>query len=131
VLSELLHLGCLPIGVDIGAGGVKLLQLRASGGELRLEALARIDLPMLPDQAPEDDSRIDAVVQAIALRLDAGGFGGRKCVISLDDRMVRTRSVRQPRMSLATTRPAPEVAFVRRSIRMKSQSVFWRKCSTT
>lgn len=99
MLSRTLQLGCLPIGVDIGAGGVKLAQLKPRGGGLEVNALARIDLPA-GGVRPDDPGRLDALVELIARKVQSGGFSGKRCAISLDDRMVRTRSVRQPRMPL-------------------------------
>ncbi len=92
-----LNFGYLPIGIDIGAGGAKLLQFRRSGGELMLAASSRVELPALAGRA-DDAGRITTLVQTVAERVRSGGFRGSRCVISVDDRWLRTRSVRQPQM---------------------------------
>lgn len=95
-----LNIGYLPIGVDIGAGGAKLLQLRRRGGELALVASSRVELPALAGRA-DDAGRISTLAQAVAERIRSGGFTGSRCVIAVDDRWLRTRSVRQPQMPAA------------------------------
>lgn len=108
MLNRSLQVGSLPIGVDIGAGGVKMAQLRSSGGGLEVQALSRIDLPG-GDQRPDDPNRIDSLVDLIARKVQSGGFSGRRVSIALDDRMVRTRSVRQPRMPLSELEAAAKL----------------------
>lgn len=108
MLSRTLHVGSLPIGVDLGAGGVKLAQLRSRAGGLEVQALARIDLPAL-GRRPDDPDRLDALIDMIARKVQSGGFSGRRLAISLDDRMIRTRSVRQPRMPLTELDAAAKI----------------------
>lgn len=63
-----------PIGVDLAAGGVKLLQLRtARGGRVELVAAARL-------HAGPDDARLAAELRAT---LAWAGFRGDSCVVGL------------------------------------------------
>lgn len=96
-LRELLNPGCLPIGIDIGASGVKMLQLRRRGRDMAVVAAARVDLPAAENDA-DQPQRTAALVSLMRRRLDSGGFVGGRCVVSLDDRLLRIRSTRQPRM---------------------------------
>lgn len=90
----------LPIGIDIGAAGARLFQARRTGfsGEA-LEAVgaARIELPFTATE-PGSAERIAQIAAALKSRIAAGGFIGRECVISIDNRLLRVRSVRHPRM---------------------------------
>lgn len=94
-LDQMLSLGYYPIGVDIGATGVKLLQLRKQGPNFGLVAAARVDLPT-DDRMLQSDEYVSRLSAAIARRAETGGFRGKRCVLSLDDRMLRVRSVRHP-----------------------------------
>jgi type IV pilus assembly protein PilM len=86
----------LPVGIDVGASGVRLLQLRRKGRGLAVQAAARLDVPFSGKlDAPE---RALQIAEATARRIGGGGFAGRDCVISVDNRLVRVRSVRQPPM---------------------------------
>ncbi len=96
-LREWMHPGCLPIGVDIGAGSVRLLQMRRRRSGLSLVHAARADLPVSARE-PESKERLEALTQTVTRLLDAGGFLGRACVLSIDDRALRVRSVRHPRI---------------------------------
>lgn len=84
-----------PIGIDLGATGAKLAQVAPGRSGMRMVAMSRIELP---PGAPEDGSRLDQVVRAVARRVHSGGFEGSRCVLSVDDRLLRVRSVRLPKM---------------------------------
>lgn len=90
--------GVLPIGIDFGASGVKLVQLRRRGDGFALLAAARIDIET-SDEDLERPEHLAQLAAAVARRVESGGFSGKRCVVSIDDRMLRVRSVRQPRMS--------------------------------
>lgn len=96
-LEHLLNIGHQPFGVDIGATGVKMLQLRKVGSGFSLTAAAHIDLPTTVEEL-QSEEYATRLATAIARRADTGGFHGKRCVISIDDRMLRVRSVRHPLM---------------------------------
>jgi type IV pilus assembly protein PilM len=87
----------LPIGIDIGASGAKLVQLTASMGRLGLGGLARVDLP--EDASPDPSARMDTLIREICEKAGSPAFGTRRCVVSVDDELLRVRSVRLPKMS--------------------------------
>ncbi len=96
-LDQLLGFGYLPFGVDIGATGVKMLQLKKKGNRFSLASAARIDLPTTGAELMTEEYA-NRLASAIYRRAETGGFHGKRCTISIDDRMLRVRSVRQPRM---------------------------------
>jgi len=97
-LDHLFSLGCLPIGIDIGASGVRMVQLRRKGTEFALVCAARIDLPT-SDHELNSEEYATRLATAIGRRAETGGFRGRHCVLSPDDRWLRVRSVRHPPMA--------------------------------
>ncbi len=89
----------MPIGIDLCASGVKMVQLRRKRGEkLALVASARIELPSGAGADPLSETRVATLIKSITERMETGGFKGRKCVLAIDDRAMRVRSVRQPSM---------------------------------
>lgn len=86
-----------PIGIDLGASGAKVLQLTRGAHGLRVVGMLRLEMP---DVASIDHSSggLDTLIRNVSKRVLSGGFRGRQCVISIDDRLLRTRSIRQPRM---------------------------------
>lgn len=87
----------LPIGVELHAGGVRMLQGRVSrsGSSVRAAAVVPVN-----DKArnAEDLSFIDDLVNAVGRGITLGRFSGRDVVVGLDGRVVRTRSVRQAKL---------------------------------
>ncbi len=88
----------LPIGVELHAGGVRLLQVRAGrGGSLvRAAAVASVDDR---GRTCDEPTFIDDLVAAVDKAMSMGRFAGRRIVVGLDGRGVRTRSVRQAKLS--------------------------------
>ncbi len=97
--------GPLPIGVELHPCGARLLQLRVGRNGLSAIAAARIDLSDDYEGASEEE-RLEAIIEGIGKRVQGTGFVGRRCVLSLDDAMVRVRSVRQPKMPYDETNSA-------------------------
>ncbi|MCA9311518.1 MAG: pilus assembly protein PilM, partial [Phycisphaerales bacterium] len=89
--------GCLPIGIDIGSSGVRLLQLRHRRGRLSLVAATKAERDGGDGQL--SDTTCVALADEIQHRVNATGFIGRECVLSLDDRLLRVRAVRQVAMN--------------------------------
>ncbi len=90
------QLGVLPIGIDLGASGAKVLQLTRVGSRLRVQAAARIEAE---SERASDETRFAALATVLERKIRAGDFKGRKCVVGLDDRLLRVRSVRLPTMT--------------------------------
>lgn len=99
MLGRLIQRTVTPIGVDLGASGAKLMQLRRQRGVWSVVAAARVDPPSEGDEA----TRRAGFIKALRTRIDAAGFIGRRAILGVDDRHVSVRSVRLPHMSDADT----------------------------
>lgn len=89
----------LPIGIDLSATGAKLLQLRQTRHGYAVVSAARIEASPNAD-ASTPQERMAPVLEAIAKRWQGTGMHGRRCVVGVGRSLVRTRSIRQPRMPL-------------------------------
>ncbi len=98
--TGLFQIGVLPIGIDLGASGARLLQFSRSGGRLKIAAAARVEAE---SENPTDEGRFSALEMVLERKIHAGDFRGRACVIGLDDRLLRVRSIRFPAMTDAET----------------------------
>lgn len=85
--------GEAPIGVEIHAGGVRLAQVRKSRSGITVRALASAPVDA-KGRGPHDTSLLEEVARTV-YSLRSEGFCGKRCVVGLDSRLVRTRSVRQ------------------------------------
>ena len=70
------------VGIDIGARGIKLLQVRDHAGELQVVGAGKVDVP--PDGWLETDR--GAMTDQLRAAFASGGFTGKRCVISLPRR---------------------------------------------
>ncbi|RMH24213.1 MAG: hypothetical protein D6693_10210 [Planctomycetota bacterium] len=95
----LIRRSTLPIGLDLGASGAKLVQLRRTGRGLAVVEAARIEAPAGPPGASPRDA-LAPMVDALARGWRGLGFRGRECVVGVGQRVVRIRSIRQPKMPL-------------------------------
>lgn len=87
----------LPIGLDIGASSIRLMQLEVAGDGLRVVAAARE--PMPPEAASADITTRCALAAEVAHEmLSAGGFSGRRVVASLPRELVHMKNLRLPSM---------------------------------
>jgi len=85
-----------PIGIDIGARSIKLVQL--SGDRSRLVEAARVELPSLPEQAtPQEQSQ--RIADALRRGLTDREFHGRDAVCCLSDRQLFLQSLRVAKQS--------------------------------
>jgi len=84
-----------PIGLDIGASSVKLLQLADEGGRPALLAAAHCEV-----QGPSHDydDHAEAIARAIREALGAHDFRGRDVVAALSSREFQLKSIRLPKM---------------------------------
>jgi type IV pilus assembly protein PilM len=88
--------GSWPIGVDLGADSVKLMQLRKSGGVLSVSACAR---RRLPRGVSEDADELHAQrVRLVRDLLREGGFRGRRAVMALSCDELHVKTLRLPQM---------------------------------
>lgn len=103
-LLERLGESIYPIGIDIDGDGARLLQLARGRNGLRVHALAEISTASLTKDGSEQkgthsgQDSLDGLLRAIPRRVGNAGFRGKECVVSVDDRWLRTRAVRQPQM---------------------------------
>ena len=82
------------VGIDIGASAIKLLQLREHAGGLRVVGAGKVDRHDTHSGPGDNDALIEQLRGAFA----AGGFTGRRCVVSLPRTEIRVQSVRLPSM---------------------------------
>ncbi len=99
MLERVFNFKHLPIGVDLGSGSVKIAQAR-SWSSPEVVASARLEFES-QGIATMSHEQIQTLARQIVQRVNSTGFSSRRCVIGLDDRLVRTRSVRQPPMPAA------------------------------
>lgn len=86
----------MPIGIDVGTHGVRLLQLAAVGDGYRAIAAAAKPLPQgLKSDAAEYRG---ALAQAIRAALSHGGFHGKQVVSCLPADVLRVKNLRLPTM---------------------------------
>lgn len=86
-----------PIGLDIGADSVKMLQLETVGGEVSVRASGRWRVPQAAQQDPSQ--RRQLVIAAVRDMLRNGKFRGRKVVTALSCKDLEIRNVRLPHLS--------------------------------
>jgi len=94
---NILNKSTLPIGVDIGASGVKLLQLHDDGGALRVTAAARRNFNRpLPDDPAQRGADVERTLRAA---LEMSQFRGDACVVAPSSSDLLIRAVRMPSMT--------------------------------
>jgi type IV pilus assembly protein PilM len=85
-----------PIGIDIGARSIKLVQF--TGDRSKLVDAARVELPPLPEQAtPEQHAQ--RIAEGLARGLKGREFRGREAVSCLSDRQLFLQSLRVPKQA--------------------------------
>ena len=84
-----------PVGLDIGAGGVKLLQVRAEGEHLHIAAADRQPLPEGADPAAPATA---AVAELVGRMLRQSNFAGRSVAAALPRGVVHVKTLRLPPM---------------------------------
>ena len=90
------------VGIDLGTRGIKLLQVREHGGELKVVGAGRVD-------AKAGDSWVEdrkALTDQLRAAFASGGFTGRRCVLSIPRGEVRMQLVRLPKMPDSELRQA-------------------------
>ena len=90
---------CGPIGLDVGADGVKMLQLTRSGPKTLVVAAARLAPPEAVAQVGRNgQARRRFAVQAVRELLKSGGFRGRDVVSCLRTDELAIKNIRLPHM---------------------------------
>jgi type IV pilus assembly protein PilM len=84
----------LPIGLDIGCDGIKMLQLESSGHSLSVAAAARQPFP--EDAQSDPKLRLPAAVELIRRLFRQGSFSGREVVVSLPREVIHVKNLRLP-----------------------------------
>jgi type IV pilus assembly protein PilM len=88
-----------PIGIDIGARALKLVQL--SGDQSRLVEAARVELPVLAEGATAEQ-QAERIAEGLKRGLADRDFRGREAVLCLSDRQFFLQSVRVPKQAAAS-----------------------------
>jgi type IV pilus assembly protein PilM len=96
MVSWFSHRRFSPIGIDVGARSIKLVQL--TGDRTRLVESSRVDLPQLSGQ-PSAQEETERMAQAIKQGLAERSFHGRDAVICLNDRQLFLQSLRVPKQA--------------------------------
>ncbi len=81
-----------PIGIDVGAHAIRLLQFKKCGEGLALQAACRIELDSV------DKSGTERISAAVRHALTSQSFTGKQVVLSLPVSGVNAKSVRLPQM---------------------------------
>ena len=87
-----------PIGIDLSGDRARVLQLASGPSGLSVVASARADRKHLAQDGIDDAGVPDGLVSAIVRKVQAGGFRGKRCLLTLPDTSLRMRTVRHPVM---------------------------------
>src|SRR5205085_3363090 len=85
-----------PIGIDIGARSIKLVQL--SGDRSRLVEAARVELPPPAEQA-DPKEQVQRIAEGLQRGLSDRDFHGREAICCLSDRQLFLQSLRVPKQA--------------------------------
>jgi len=85
-----------PIGLDIGTGMVRLLQLGGAERDLRVLQAGRFAIPQEVRADPQ--VRRQVLVEGVATLMRERRFRSREVVIGLSDRQLAVRNIRMPKM---------------------------------
>ncbi len=85
-----------PIGIDLGARAIKLVQL--SGDRSRLVDASRVDLPLVGEKPTAEEQAV-RLAEGLKKGLEGRAFKGRDVVVCLNDRQMFLQSVRVPKQS--------------------------------
>ena len=88
-----------PIGLDLGADCIKMIQFERTGAGLRPAAAAQYYFPA--DLAPEAAERHDMAIRAVRRMHRQGGFHGRHVICAVPDSELVIKTIRVPESSPA------------------------------
>lgn len=97
----------LPIGVDVGADSIKIIQLRVNGEQLAVHCAAREPMPASPGS--DLHTRTAAAVSVVRQALRENEFRGRGVIMTLPREMVHLKTMRLPPMPPSETASAVEL----------------------
>jgi len=100
-LLKLTRTQYLPIGIDVGADSIKLMQLQITGDDLEVTCAAREAMPFTP--AGDIKSRTAVALGIIRRSMRENDFRGRKSIIALPRELVQLKNLRLPIMPAADT----------------------------
>ncbi len=96
MIGSIFHSNYSPIGLDIGARSVKMLQFRGVGDKL---AVAANGLYELPRAMPDDPAaRQEVYAKAVGQLLDNAPFHGRRVVTAISSAEITFKNLRLPQM---------------------------------
>lgn len=94
----------LPIGLDVGSGSIKMIQLRLEDGDLSLLAAGRGDVPA--DCLADPRRRVKQLTSVVKEIEHQQQFKGRECIMSLPADMTHVQHVRIPKAGPAQIEPS-------------------------
>lgn len=80
----------LPIGLDLGHGSIKMIQMQMDEDSLSIRAADRVVI----DPNLEDDQRRDYILKTIRNMVERGSFKGRDVVASISNKDIRLKNLR-------------------------------------
>jgi type IV pilus assembly protein PilM len=95
-----------PIGLDIGADSIKMLQLETTGESLAVHAAARLTIPQ--EARANDELRIPVAVDLIRQMFRQNSFSGRNVIASMPRGILHVKNLRLPMMPLVELHSAIE-----------------------
>jgi type IV pilus assembly protein PilM len=101
-----------PIGLDIGADSIKMLQLETSGESLSVHVAARLPIP--EEARMSDELRMPIAVDLIRQMFRQNAFSGRNVIATLPRGILHVKNLRLPMMPPAELQAAIE--FEARSV---------------
>ncbi len=93
-MIRFVHKNHQPIGLDLGADCIKMIQLEPTDSGLRVAAAAQYYFP--PDLAAEAPERGDLAVKAVQRMHRLGGFRGRQVISAVADSELAIKTIRVP-----------------------------------
>lgn len=93
-MIRMLHRQTEPIGLDLGADCIKMIQFELTAGGLIVRAAGQYYFP--PDLEPDNPQRRDLAIQAVRRMHRQNGFRGRRVVSAVADSSLAIKTIRVP-----------------------------------
>jgi type IV pilus assembly protein PilM len=101
----------LPIGIDLGRTGARLVQLETDGAIVRVKASHLVDFGPELDLEAGMTPRPSDVAETLRSAFDAGGFTGRRVAVCVPRELVTIKTLRLPTMPVEDLLAAAETEF--------------------